>query len=233
MRSVDKPVAKTIRWQARRIIPSLFPPIDLFERVVDPAEYEMAFYIESLTNDRIRDQVGDLALVKAEDRIAGCGTTPIMAAFTHIGQPSRFSDGSYGVYYAANSSTAAIAETTYHRAQFYRATNEPDTRIYMREYVGKVTQPMLDITAKQYQPLHDPDNYQASQTFAQQPRNADAYGLLYNSVRYQGGLCIAVFRPSALTPVIQAAHYEYFYSAAQQRIKHVLLVSEVKLKPSL
>lgn len=51
----------------------------------------------------------------------------------------RFSDGSYGVYYAANSSKAAIAETTYHRAQFYRATNEPDTRIYMREYVGNAT----------------------------------------------------------------------------------------------
>ncbi|OEY70178.1 hypothetical protein BI198_11840 [Rheinheimera salexigens] len=231
MPSVDKPIATAITWQARRIIPSLFPPVDLFERVVDPAEYEMAFYIESLTNDRLRDQVGELALVKAEDRISGCGTTPIMAAFTHIGHASRFTDGSYGVYYAANNSETALAETTYHRAQFYRATNEPDTRIYMREYVGSVIQPMLDITANQYQSLHNADNYQVSQHYAKQPRQAGAYGLLFNSVRYRNGLCVAVFRPCALTPVIQAAHYEYFYSAALQSIKYVLLVSEVKLTP--
>ncbi|MGI5310399.1 RES family NAD+ phosphorylase [Rheinheimera sp. WS51] len=230
---MDKPSETRLPWQARRIIPSLFPPIDLFERVLDPAEYEAAFYIESLTNDRLRDQVGDLALVKPEDRISGCGTTPIMAAFTHVGHASRFTDGSFGVYYAANNSKTAIAETAYHRAKFYQATNEPDTRIYMREYVGAVIQPMLDITAKQYQPLHDPDSYLLSQNFAKQPRQENAYGLLYNSVRYQGGLCIAVFRPSALQPVIQAAHYEYFYSAELKRIKHVLHVSEVKLKSSI
>ena len=41
-----------------RIIPSRFPPIDLFERVADPVDLETIVALESLTNDRIRDAVG-------------------------------------------------------------------------------------------------------------------------------------------------------------------------------
>lgn len=216
-----------VEWPARRIIPSRFPLIALFERILDPDEYEVAYYIESLTNDRLRDEVGDLALVPAEERIAGTGTTPIMAAFTHIGWPSRFTDGSYGVYYAANNSKTAIAETAYHRARFLAATNEPDSRIYMREYVGRVLLPMMDITAAAYAALHHPDDYAPSQVFAAKQRKQNHTGLLYNSVRNPGGFCIAAFKPCALEPVVQAAHYEYVYSASSRAIKHVLEVREI------
>ena len=89
-----------------RIIPSRFPPIDLFERVTDPADLEAVLYLESLTNDRLRAEVGQLDLIPPEDRIAGPGTSAIMAAFTHRNPGgSRFSDGTYGVFYAANTPT--------------------------------------------------------------------------------------------------------------------------------
>jgi hypothetical protein len=216
-----------ITWQARRIIPSRFPPISLFERVLDPVEYDAAFYIESLTNDRLRDEVGELSLVPAQDRISGPGATPVMASFTHIGNPSRFTDGSYGVYYAANDSQTAIAETAYHRAVFLAATQEPDTTIYMREYVGDIIMPMWDITSSQYENLHNPDDYRQSQAFAINQRGKGEAGLLYNSVRNLGGLCVAAFKPCAMSPVTQAAHYEYQYSASLRKIKHVLHVSEI------
>ena len=46
-----------------------------------------------------------------------------MAAFTHLNpQGSRFSDGSYGVFYCARSRDTAIAETRYHSALFLEAT---------------------------------------------------------------------------------------------------------------
>lgn len=216
-----------VTWPARRIIPSRFPLVDLFERILDPDEYDIAFWIESLTNDRLRDDVGELALVPPEQRIAGPGTTPVMAAFTHIGQPSRFTAGGYGVYYAANTSKTAIAETAYHRTCFLAATNEPDTSIYMREYVGAVVMPMLDITAQRFDYLHHPADYSLSQVFAEQQRKDGHAGLLYNSVRNPGGLCIAAFKPSALAPVVQAAHYQYQYSASLRKIRHILEVSEV------
>lgn len=222
---------KDVSFKVRRIIPSAFPPISVFEDVVGTDEFEHAFAIEAMTNNRIRDEVGKIALVKKEDRIFGPGTTPVMAAFTHIGYPSRFSDGSYGVYYAADSSATAIEETRYHRQRFLAATNEPDTRFFMREYVGHVLLPLLDITGADYTHLHDPDDYSPSQSAAYGLRKQGSNGLLYNSVRNAGGLCVAVFRPVALSPVIQAAHYEYLYSAKSRKIERVLRVSEMPLNP--
>lgn len=215
-----------ITWLGRRIIPSRFPPVDLFERILDPSEFEAAYFIESLTNDRLRDEVGDISLVPANERVTGPGSTPIMAAFTHIGNPSRFTDGSYGVYYCANDSATAIAETAFHRAKFLSATNEPDTSIFMREYVGQIVLPMLDVTGSEYIDIHNPDDYQTSQRFANEQKCRGIPGLLYNSVRNKGGLCVAAFRANAMAPVTQAAHYEYVYSAIQKAIKHVLVVKQ-------
>jgi len=92
------PVA-SIEWKpCRRIVPSRFPPIQLFERVADPDDLEAVFELESLTNSRLRDEVGDIRLVPPEDRISGPGTAVIMAAFTHLNPDgSRFTDGTYGV----------------------------------------------------------------------------------------------------------------------------------------
>ena len=104
------PVAR-VEWKpCWRIIPSRFPPIQLFERVTNPTDLEAIFELESLTNPRLRDEVGDIRLVPEGDRITGPGTSVIMAAFTHLNpQGSRFSDGTYGVF-GTGHSALQIAE---------------------------------------------------------------------------------------------------------------------------
>jgi len=79
-----------------RLIPSHYPPIALFENLLDPQELDAAYALESLTNDRLQDEVGNIALVAPEDRVTGPGTTAIMAAFTHVGVESRFTKGRFG-----------------------------------------------------------------------------------------------------------------------------------------
>ena len=50
-----------VHWHpCYRIIPSRFPPISLFEDIADPADLEAVFRVESLTNDRLREEVGEL-----------------------------------------------------------------------------------------------------------------------------------------------------------------------------
>lgn len=212
---------------AHRLVPSHFPPISLFEDVANEDEYDILFAVESLTNDRLMDEIGIISLVDSKDRIFGPGTTPIMAAFTHIGMSSRFTNGEYGVYYAANALDVAIAETVHHREQFLATTNEPDTEITMRQYVNSVHAPMVDIRADEFAHLHDPDSYQESQLFAAKQRRTGQHGLHYNSVRYKGngdGECVAVFRPKALTPTVQGCHLRYVWSGKAQRITDVLEV---------
>jgi len=225
--------AKTIlpEWkQVHRLVPSHFPPINLFERVSEPADLDIIFAIEALTNDRLKDEVGDLALVPINERISGVGTTPVMAAFTHISpkNPTRFTENTqYGVYYGANNLETAFAETIHHREKFLLATNEPDTDVTMRDYINKVALKLHDITADCYKGLHT-DDYSISQSFARQLRKSGANGLLYNSVRNKGGLCVAIFKPKALSIPIQGGHYMYKWCGKTKKITHIIKLELVK-----
>jgi hypothetical protein len=203
-----------------RIIPSVYPPINFFEDLVDPAEMELLWEIESLTNERIQQESGDIFLVPPEDRVSGHGSSVVMAAFTHIGKPSRFTDGSFGIYYTSFSKETAIRETIYHRELFFKATNEDACEIPMRVYEGKVLKPLHDIRKIEYQHLHDPSDYMVSQQFGKALRAAKSWGVVYNSVRHEGVKCIAVFRAPAISIPKQTAHLRYVWNGS--RISEVL-----------
>lgn len=187
----DLPISR-IDWQpCWRLIPSRFPPTGLFDRVANPEDLEIVFAIEGLTNDRLRDEAGDITLVLPNDRISGPGTTPIMAAFTHLNpEGSRFTDGSYGVYYAANTIDTAIAETRFHRTLFLTATNEPPIEIDMRSYASDLDVDLHDIRNMQektpdiYAP--DPRDYPQAQAMGKTLRNIGSNGIVYYSVRFLG-----------------------------------------------
>ena len=84
------------------MIASRYPTVGLYDAIADPADLEVVFAIEALTNPRMRNELGQLQLVPPDERLSGAGSTPMMAAFTHLNpEGSRFSNGSYGVYYAA------------------------------------------------------------------------------------------------------------------------------------
>jgi hypothetical protein len=70
------PPLVNLNWKSQyRIIPSHFPPINFFEEFIAPSQMEEAFYVESLTNDRLLEEVGDLSLVRIEDRVSGPGAS--------------------------------------------------------------------------------------------------------------------------------------------------------------
>lgn len=214
--SAQTPPLAELDWDHQyRIVPSAFPPIDFFERLVDPELMEALFYIEGLTNDRLRDEAGEIALVDPEDRVSGPGASPVMAAFTHVGAESRFSDGTFGVYYAAKTLATAIEETRFHRARFLAYTQEEAGEIEMRVYVGEVLKPLHDIRGTAYDPLHDPDDWRGSQAFGREMRAARSWGLVYRSVRDPGGECIAALRPPAVSIPRQGPHLSYVWDGAR------------------
>lgn len=172
---MDIPVTPTDWAPCYRIIPSRFPPVGLFDKVADPADLEAVFLIEAMTNDRLRDAAGDLALVPPEDRVAGPGATPIMAAFTHLNtEGSRFTDGSLGVFYDGRTVETAIAETKHHRIRFLAATAEPAQEIDMRVYAADLSANLHDIRGHtdSHAPLYDPGSYAHSQPLATGLREA-------------------------------------------------------------
>jgi hypothetical protein len=205
------PRTRHTQWRpSHRLVPSRFPPVGLFDRVADPKDLDAIYALESLTNDRLREEAGDLALVPAADRIAGPGTAPIMAAFTHLNpEGSRFSDGTYGVYYCAQTLATALAEVRYHQERFLRCTREGPLRLELRLYLSDLDARLVDV--RKLAAYHDSVDYQPGQRLGRTLRDGGKDGVLYRSVRHEGGLCAAVFRPRLLRPCRQSTHYAFHF----------------------
>ncbi len=223
------PAIAPLAWTpSYRLIPSRFPPVTLFDRVADPADLDAVFFVENLTNPRVRQEIGDISLVPVEERVSGPGTTPIMAAFTHLDpEGSRFTNGSYGVYYAASTLDTAIAESRHSRARFLSRTGEAALEIDMRMYLTDVAADLHDLRGinnqSDFAPAYDPNNYAASQTLGRELKAANAWGIAYDSVRHRGGQCVAVFRPRALSNCRQGPHFRYVWNGRE--ITGVLAIS--------
>lgn len=167
-----------------------------------------------MTNDRLREEAGNLELVIPEDRVSGPGTSAIMAPFTHLSPiGSRFTDGSYGVFYAGLTLATAIAETCFHRTRFLKATNEPAQELDMRVYAVDLDATLHDIRGQRgtLADLYDPDRYAAAQSAASKLRTNGSDGIVYESVRHPGGECAAVFRPRLLSNCRQERHLCYVW----------------------
>lgn len=211
----DELTATRVRWrEAWRIIASRYPPIALFERVSDnPAVWEVLIELEQATNPRVRDELGEIALVPPERRVTGANATWAMAPFTHVNRRgSRFSDGSYGVYYAARSLQTAIKETGYHFARFAADSSDPPRREDMRVLLGSLDARLHDVSRlddKRKRLILDADSYTHSRPFASALREADSDGIVYPSARDTGGACIAAFWPDVIGVPVQERHLQY------------------------
>ncbi|HUW28700.1 MAG TPA: RES family NAD+ phosphorylase [Sulfuriferula sp.] len=218
-----------LTWSpAWRVIPTRFPAINLFDRVASPQDFEALYALEAMTNERIRDEVGLISLVPPAERIFGNGSGPIMAAFTHLNpQGSRFSDGSYGVFYCARDKATAIAETRYHAGLFLAATHEASMRLQMRLYSVQAKGEAVDLreAAVTDTRIVDPDDYGYSQGIGRQLRTEGVQGILYPSVRKSDGECLAALRTGMLRDCLHSAYLEYNWNG--QAIDSVFEVEQI------
>jgi hypothetical protein len=211
-----------IDWrEAWRIIASRYPPIAPFERVApdDPAIADALIALEQLTNPRLRDEIGEIALVPPEERVSGPGASYVMAPFTHVNpQGSRFSDGRYGVYYAAAALHTAIAETIHHFQLYAADSNDPPRSEDMRVLVGSFRAELEDARALA-EPMRaqvlDPDDYRVAQSWGRKLRDAGAAGIFYPSVRHAGGACVAAFSPRVPAIPRQERHLQYHWDGTR------------------
>lgn len=212
------PPVSRIEWRpCYRMISSRFPPVGVYDRVANPEDLEAVFAVENLTNPRLRQEAGELSLVPVEDRLSGEGTTPIMAAFTHLNpEGSRFSDGTYGVFYAGRSLDTAIAETRYQRERFLSRTKEEPIEIEMRTYMTDLNGDLHDIRGRRdLAAVYDSRNYTAGQALGRELKAANSWGIAYDSVRDAGGECAGVFRPRVLSNCVQGPHFGYLWDGTR------------------
>jgi hypothetical protein len=203
-----------------RIIRSVFPPIDLFEDIADPADWPLLISAEQKTNPRLMETIGNLDLVPEGRRVAGPGASYLMAPFTHVSpdRPSRFSNGAYGVLYAGDRFEVALLETIHHHQRFMARTSEP------AGWTSQFREIVLDVDARLHDlrggdPAHaaalDPDDYSASQALGARLRAGGSDGVAYASVRCASGDCVGLFYPDLAANPVQGRHLDYHWDGAR------------------
>jgi hypothetical protein len=213
-------VSRNLEWvPGYRIIRTIYPPVDLFEDIADPGDWELLAAAEAKLNPRIRDEIGNLALVPPARRIHGPTASIAMGAFTHVStdRPSRFSDGNYGVWYCGDRVEVALAETAHHFQRFMAATREPPAHADFR----LLTCPVAGLVVKAPEDCLAADDWTPGQRFGREMRAKGSDGILYRCVRYPAGQAAAIFWPNCLTlPITQNQQFRYRWDGS--RMTHYL-----------
>lgn len=200
--------------QVYRVIPSRYPKIDLYERVASSEEWDLLHEIESLTNPRLRDEVGDIRLVRDEDRVFGEGASWIMAAFTHPpvdGRGGRF-NRNFGIYYCSPEERVCVAETLYHQGRFLRESRVESEEVQMRLLSAQLGPVQLhDVRHLTGDRIYHPHDYSAGQLLGDELKALGSYGVRYESVRCPPSECIGAMRPSALRDARHVRYLQYRY----------------------
>ena len=209
-----------IAWKrAVRIIRSLHPPIDLFEDIADPADWPLLMSGEQKTNPRLMETLGNLDLVPRARRVGGPGASYLMAPFTHVSpdRPTRFSAGSFGVLYVAESFETALFETMHHHALFMVATGQkPGWTSQFREILLDVDATLHDLNGLAGDdPVLAPDDYGQGQALGASLRAAGSDGVVYPSVRHPGGACAGLFSPDCAAMATQGRHLDYHFDGVR------------------
>ncbi|GAB6261994.1 RES family NAD+ phosphorylase [Photobacterium sp. R1] len=196
-----------------RLIPSKYPPINLYEDVADPEQLEAVFAVEALTNPRLSEETGDFSRVPAEERLVGIPHCSfVMAAFTHVNPDGgRFNTSDFGAYYASRDVNTSIKETIYHMERILGYTREPAQDIQMRSIQAWFTADLTDLTTQVHldSNLYHPTHYAHSQALAVSLKEQKNDGVVYESVRHRGHDCYALYKPNLVHKVCQSAHYVY------------------------
>jgi hypothetical protein len=204
-----------------RLIPSRFPPIGLFDTVATAADLEAAMELAGWTNDRlVFERVSRLP--RADWVFGRPNASIVMAAFLHV--PSggnRFNGPDLGAWYAAAAPATAVAEVAHHLRREALATSRPLTRRQFRCYQARLDGQFRDIRAEQTErpEIYDPVSHTRSQAFGEAVRANGGAGIVWDSLRHRGGVCVVAFRPPAILDITQTDHLEVTVTTRLRRVE--------------
>lgn len=185
---------------ARNIV-SLLQPQDLFDDLSDdPAEWLLAQKVEDEIQPppyRSHTPIIDRPFEDAE------WFNAIIWPFSHW-QASRFSDGTYGVWYGSESVETTVYESAYHwyRGLLSDAGFERMTVIAERKVFSVACNAaLLDLrnAVDKHPDLLHPSDYAFCQSVGSRIHREGHPGLLTPSVRRPGGENVAIFNPDVLS----------------------------------
>ncbi|OYX07833.1 MAG: hypothetical protein B7Z15_15600 [Rhizobiales bacterium 32-66-8] len=205
---------------AYRLVPSRFPPIGLFDTVATAADAAAVMELAGWTNDRLVAE--RLDRLPPDQWVYGRpNASIIMASFLHIAPGGmRFNGPDLGAWYASASIVTAVAEVGHHLRREAVARSVKTMRRTYRSYTATLSGDYLDLCGKQaeYADAYASDSYDGGQVLGEKIRASTSSGIVFDSLRHQGGCNVVGYRPPGITDVVQADHFEISIEAASRRI---------------
>lgn len=175
------------------------------------------FDLDNATNERLMGEHGLLPGIGIDELVFGVPNFRMVnAAFTYARpEGSRFNNGDRGAWYCAFDVDTALAEIIFHKTVEYQEIDRFDDSVSYQCLLADFSSEFHDLrAAKGYADCLDPESYIASQQLAAQLLEEGSLGIIYPSVRRQGGTNLACFRPALVMNVRRDAAYQLTWDGA-------------------
>lgn len=218
-------------------------PAELFDNPVHVVEEAYRNYASRRVSSNLFSRIADddedaQAAINAEMRTRERREQPLINRpfemwYGVIGFPfdhrrwaeSRFTDGSYGVWYGSRDVETTVAETVYHfvRELRRRGWHEHDQPIVRERCVktALVDAVLFDLRGKErdHPALVDPDSYAFTHQVGRAVHDGHHPGLLAPSARRPGGVNVDVFSPDYLSNPRDCCYLTYRFVPDDGRVE--------------
>lgn len=212
------PLAPLRQHDTHRLIPTKYGEggESVLVRIADDdAQLAAIFDLDNATNHRLLAENGRLPGIGIDELVFGvAGARIVNAAFTHphpLG--SRFNGPERGAWYAGFEWRTAKAEVAWHKSVELAEIDCFEESICYDDWLADFSGAFDDLrTAPAFATCLDPESYVASQELAERLLREGSAGILYPSVREQGGTCLACFRPALVQHVRRADRWRFTWA---------------------
>lgn len=214
-------------FDTHRLIPSKYSESGTVLSRLTEDEDELAALIEldGATNDRLLGEEGLLPGISVHELVYGVEYAHIVnAAFTHAGPAGgRFNSNQRGAWYAGVARETSVAEVGFHKRLQLEEIDWPEEEVSTYDdYLADFVAPMHDLRGGRagfrrfLKPEPLPECYREPQRLAAELLEQRSNGVVYPSVRHEGGTCLACFRPPLVYNVRQDARLEFRVQASRE-----------------
>ncbi|PYB77205.1 RES family NAD+ phosphorylase [Rhizobium wuzhouense] len=204
------PVATLAYPRTVRLVSTARLRAAVLEPLVDTAdELQQLAEIEAATSSRMQAQTRGISGLEARELVYDVPHAHfINASFTYAKprEPNRFNGEMRGAWYAALKVETCLAEITFHMTEFLARTGQYRAVAEYAEMYCSISGEFLDLRELPAHPALSPDKasgYPEGNRLALEARGAGLNGIVYPSVRHEGGTCFAILRPAAVQSVRQ------------------------------
>lgn len=189
--------------------------------LVDQAELDALAEIEGATSQRLVAQERGGPSLDPNELIHGVPhATFINAAFANArpAELNRFNGPGRGAWYAALEVETALAEVSFHMTEFLSRTGVFEGTVEYAELFASFAGEFVDLRDEPEHPALSADTsvgYPAGNRLAGAVRAEGLNGIIYPSVRQEGGTCIAALFPHAVQSAAQGDVWRLVWAGEQ------------------